>query len=418
MGSVCSNASGGTAETVVPKGGDHRKDRSAVGDTSSKFFKMLVKKAKTLRNRAHTAFSREPPTEEYKASSVETIPARVRMFSGCKDTQTSADVQDVTSFGLPAVSEEEKAGGACTNGLLSTIDHTSDISFGDLLVKMRETLKAKNYTQIPQLSTSNSVKLRDEKFSVWNPEKTGRHRAVLVGINYVGHPQGVLSGCANDVRMMRDYIKSTGYEESHMKILSDDTELSKTAPTGAEIVKALAWLVKGAKKGDSLFFHYSGHGSQQKDDSSDEVDGMDEVLVPVDYADNGCITDDTLFQLMVAPLPAGVSLVCVFDCCHSGTILDLPFIFSASEESCTALKNGEDLEMALNPGFDLSVAKSLISGVANGVFNQFVKAKLKVGAAKEKTTNSLHDALADLAGGLFESEEQQAKKDATPAPEW
>ena len=425
MGSVCSKGAAvadNQSASAQREGGGVAAGAAASG---SKLFKMLIKKAGSIKKKAHTAFTREPPTQEYKERAISTIPARVRMFSGCKDTQTSADVQDVTSFGLPPVSEADKAGGACTNGILSTLEHTPDITFGDLLVKMRETLKERNYTQIPQLSTSNSVKLRDEKFSVWAPEKTGNHRAVLVGINYTGQAQGVLNGCVNDVKMMRDYIKSTGYTDGNIRVLADDLDLTNTAPTGSEIVKALAWLVKGAKKGDSLFFHYSGHGSQQKDDTGDEADGMDETLVPLDYAENGCITDDTLFQLMVAPLPAGVSLTCVFDCCHSGTILDLPFLFSATEESCAALSSGEDLEMAQNPRFDMDTAKALVSGIASGVFNQVVKAKLKAGSAAGAVAGKagaakggIQDTLAELAGGLFDGDEQKAKKESTESPEW
>lgn len=41
-----------------------------------------------------------------------------RMFSGCKDCQTSADVNDVKQFGLP---DADGAGGACTNAMLLTL---------------------------------------------------------------------------------------------------------------------------------------------------------------------------------------------------------------------------------------------------------------------------------------------------------
>ena len=41
-----------------------------------------------------------------------------RMFSGCMDSQTSADVQDVSKFGLP---NADGAGGACTNAMLLTL---------------------------------------------------------------------------------------------------------------------------------------------------------------------------------------------------------------------------------------------------------------------------------------------------------
>ena len=36
--------------------------------------------------------------------------------------------------------------------------------------------------------------------------------------------------------------------------------------------------------GDSLFFHYSGHGSQQPDPLGVEEDGMNEVILPGEQA--------------------------------------------------------------------------------------------------------------------------------------
>ena len=59
------------------------------------------------------------------------------------------------------------------------------------------------------------------------------------------------------------------------------------------------WLVEGAQSGDSLFFHYSGHGTHQKDVSpdKDESDGQDEALCPSDYPTAGLIVDDDLHEV-------------------------------------------------------------------------------------------------------------------------
>ena len=56
------------------------------------------------------------------------------------------------------------------------------------------------------------------------------------------------------------------------------------------------WLVKGAKAGDSLFMHYSGHGGSVKDHTGDEEDQKDETMVPVDYAKSGQIKDDEILK--------------------------------------------------------------------------------------------------------------------------
>lgn len=81
-----------------------------------------------------------------------------------------------------------------------------------------------------------------------------------------------------------------------------------------------------------FFFHFSGHGGRVKDIHGDEDDGYDETIYPVDFAtfegESGQIVDDTIHDLLVRPLCEGCRLTCIFDSCHSGTALDLPFVYS------------------------------------------------------------------------------------------
>lgn len=86
------------------------------------------------------------------------------------------------------------------------------------------------------------------------------------------------------------------------------------------------WLMQGCQPGDSLVFHFSGHGSQQRNYTGDEIDGYDETLCPLDFETQGMIVDDEINATMVKPLPHGVRLHAIIDACHSGTMLDLPFL--------------------------------------------------------------------------------------------
>ena len=90
--------------------------------------------------------------------------------------------------------------------------------------------------------------------------------------------------------------------------------------------RALYWLVQGCQPGDSLVFHFSGHGSQLRNYTGDELDGFDETLCPMDYQTQGMILDDEINATIVRPLPPGVKLHAIVDACHSGTVLDLPFL--------------------------------------------------------------------------------------------
>jgi hypothetical protein len=55
--------------------------------------------------------------------------------------------------------------------------------------------------QIPQLTATSPLDL-SHKFDLVPDEATGTWRALLIGINYVGHSPGELRGCINDVGNM------------------------------------------------------------------------------------------------------------------------------------------------------------------------------------------------------------------------
>ncbi|KAK0305562.1 Ca(2+)-dependent cysteine protease [Friedmanniomyces endolithicus] len=148
---------------------------------------------------------------------------------------------------------------------------------------------------------------------------TGRRKALLIGINYFSQ-RGQLRGCINDVKNMSTYLNQYfDYKREDMVILTDDQQNAMSQPTKANILRAMHWLVKDARTNDSLFFHYSGHGGQTKDLDGDEDDGYDEVYTLSTSGKPGTLVHN---------LQAGVRLTAIFDSCHSGSALDLPYIYS------------------------------------------------------------------------------------------
>lgn len=161
-------------------------------------------------------------------------------------------------------------------------------------------------------------------------------KAVIIGINYLTVPDSRLSGCINDALNIKNYlITIEGFEESNIQLLTDETLVK---PTKSETLKAMDWLVKDAKAGDSLWFSQSSHGSQQRDTNGDETDRLDETLVPLDYKTAGMITDDEVRRRLVDTLPAGVKLTAVLDLCHSATGMDLLWKF---EDKSRYIKSGK-----------------------------------------------------------------------------
>eukprot|EP00401_Gymnodinium_catenatum_P076387 CAMPEP_0117470840 /NCGR_PEP_ID=MMETSP0784-20121206/7424_1 /TAXON_ID=39447 /ORGANISM="" /LENGTH=597 /DNA_ID=CAMNT_0005264943 /DNA_START=42 /DNA_END=1832 /DNA_ORIENTATION=- len=159
------------------------------------------------------------------------------------------------------------------------------------------------------------------------PRVSGRQRALLIGVNYFG-TRAELRGCINDVHnMQRLLTESFGWSSRDIRTLTDDGR-GRDMPTRSNIMDGLRWLAGSAAPGDVLFFHFSGHGAQQEDPNGFEEDGMNETICPMDFKNAGMITDDEIGDIIVKPLPEGVKLIGIMDCCHSGTGLDLPFTWT------------------------------------------------------------------------------------------
>lgn len=158
-------------------------------------------------------------------------------------------------------------------------------------------------------------------------------KALLVGINYYG-TSSKLNGCINDVKNMYHYLTAIeNFDPKNIHILTDERHnFDKDLPTRANIIREIKWLTEDPygvdKKSDvSLFMHYSGHGSWEWDRKSEEKDRRDETICPVDYRKAGLIKDNELRKLLVEPIKdkEHMKLTALFDCCHSGTVLDLRY---------------------------------------------------------------------------------------------
>ncbi|XWS54517.1 hypothetical protein CRYUN_Cryun10bG0096200 [Craigia yunnanensis] len=160
----------------------------------------------------------------------------------------------------------------------------------------------------------------------------GRKRALLCGVNYSGRSYR-LKGSINDVKCMRYLlVEKLGFPNDSILMLTEDETDPFKIPTKQNIRKALRWLVYGCQSGDSLVFRFSGHGTRQIDYNQDEVDGYDEALCPLDHETEGNIIDDEINDTIVRPLPRGATLHAIIDACHSGTVLDLPFVCRMNKE--------------------------------------------------------------------------------------
>lgn len=141
-------------------------------------------------------------------------------------------------------------------------------------------------------------------------------KALLIGINYINTPYQ-LSGCIDDTTRMKDLLSSYGFNS--FNIVTDLTDLK---PTKANILNEFKNLIVNANSGDVLFFYYSGHGSYTFDTNNDETDKRDEMLVSLDVQ---AVLDDELKSILQNHLARDVTIIGMFDSCHSGTMLDLKY---------------------------------------------------------------------------------------------
>ncbi|MBD8530010.1 MULTISPECIES: caspase family protein [unclassified Massilia] len=134
----------------------------------------------------------------------------------------------------------------------------------------------------------------------------GTRRALCVGINaYAERP---LAGCLADVESWSRVLGEAGFAVARLL----DAEATR-----ANIVARLESMIAASRKGDVIVFQYAGHGTRLPDQNADEMDALDEALVPYDYETGAFLLDDDLGQIY-ARLPDGVNLSCFMDCCHSG----------------------------------------------------------------------------------------------------
>eukprot|EP00178_Gracilaria_changii_P013561 TRINITY_DN3829_c0_g1_i1.p1 TRINITY_DN3829_c0_g1~~TRINITY_DN3829_c0_g1_i1.p1 ORF type:complete len:500 (+),score=76.32 TRINITY_DN3829_c0_g1_i1:84-1502(+) len=212
---------------------------------------------------------------------------------------------------------------------------------------------------------------------------SGRKRALLVGINYVG-TKDELRGCVRDVTFVHHLLKTKfRFHDRDFVVLTDvDSRIRnvrKGRPDRRTIMESLKWLINGSRPGDSLWFSFSGHGSQIVDTSGDESDGYDETLLPVDYKVAGPIVDDELYKI-VRRVARGARLTVLLDACHSGTGLDLPY-----QHDVFGTGTGQKLSSGGRPMSITSGIANLTGHLLNGNPSGAIQAGLNLMKGKKKS---------------------------------
>ena len=215
------------------------------------------------------------------------------------------------------------------------------------IIQMRLAYKTKvHYTNLlkerfKKESAALNSKYHKELVNLFKPvavQITKNKKALLIGINYTG-TESQLNGCINDTNSISDLLTSKyGFNNESICKITDDTP---EKPTRDTILSSFKKFIESGEEGDLLFFLYSGHGSSTIDRNNDENDGKDELIITSDLKG---ILDDEIKSIIQTHLKKKVTLFALFDCCFSGTILDLKYQYLDSLENDNFTQNNNEAE--------------------------------------------------------------------------
>ncbi|MDZ4806718.1 MAG: caspase family protein [Bacteroidota bacterium] len=180
----------------------------------------------------------------------------------------------------------------------------------------------------------------------------------------------------NDILLIQEALAKQNFPSQNITVLKHE------AATRDGIEKALDKLAQSSGAGDVVVIHFSSHGQQLEDDGDDEMDKLDEAIVPYDAVYNsnpvefqkyapGYFRDDKFGEKVTAirnNLGSKGDLLVLLDACHSGT---------GTRGPGTAVVRGSKAPM-VSSKFD---GKNAPAKDEAGVFKEGTKLKLKSDAA-------------------------------------
>jgi hypothetical protein len=183
-----------------------------------------------------------------------------------------------------------------------------------------------------------------------------KQKSIHIGINYQG-TASELNGCVSDAINMLgasvllkstditlavdidiydyDLLATKTCRDSRITFLKNADKVKQIYPTKQNILKEIHDSVSNPNIG-SLFITYSGHGASGKPslENKEELDYRDEYFCTLneqsrfDGTYESFISDDELLETInrgAGSRTDPIVITYVFDCCHSGTIFDLPY---------------------------------------------------------------------------------------------
>jgi len=155
--------------------------------------------------------------------------------------------------------------------------------------------------------------------------------ALLIGISdYKEHASRKMRWnslhAETDMKLLKKSLLARGFNDENIIVLKNEQATKKGILDAISLT-----LFEKISSGGTCLIHFSGHGQRMTDENNDEIDGLDEAIVPWDapsrYAENLYegqlhISDDEIHKLLKPirkKLGSNGSLIVIMDSCYSGS---------------------------------------------------------------------------------------------------
>mmetsp|Transcript_8977 Transcript_8977/g.23405 ORF Transcript_8977/g.23405 Transcript_8977/m.23405 type:complete len:307 (-) Transcript_8977:97-1017(-) len=156
-------------------------------------------------------------------------------------------------------------------------------------------------------------------------ETHGSIRILIVALNYE-YSKGAELTCTKDAKTMFRIADRAGVED--ITVLTDKAGVgARNFPTRSVVLAHVRSVAERCEPGDWFVWFFAGHGANVPDYNGDEKAGFDQAFVTPDrqgaLTEAAALIDDEFALALDRFVPEGVRILCICDCCHSGTICDI-----------------------------------------------------------------------------------------------
>ncbi len=162
-----------------------------------------------------------------------------------------------------------------------------------------------------------------------------KRNILLVGIENYKDPKFDLSGVNNDIDKIQELFSDV-YDNVNITILQN------ADADAVSIKKNFTDLLDKTQMGEQAIFYYSGHGTRippRHTIDKNEEDQRDDAILAYLSHKQDIVIDNWFHESIYSTLKRGASCICLFDSCHSGTMVKSFDLWGQGDDSVEVPKS-------------------------------------------------------------------------------